>query len=99
MATIEEYISLINLKRKAFNALPIEIHRRPGSKNPRRETIIVRSVFDITKPNVRQEFFKSQNWGNINIFLRGMLTGFVNEAVPAISSVRMETATHRRLEL
>jgi hypothetical protein len=98
MATIEDYVFLINKKRKAFNALPIEINRRPGSKNPKVETIEIRSVHP-DNPNIITIYFKSQNWGNINVFLRGMLSGFVNEAVPMISSVRMDTATHRRLEL
>jgi hypothetical protein len=97
--TIEDYIYLINKKRKTVNAIPIEIFRRPGSKNPHKETIVVRSIFDVTNPNVQHEYFKSQNWGNINIFLRGMLTGFVNEVLPMPSSKPMDEATHRRLEL
>ena len=95
--TIEEYVYFINKKRSTVNAAPIEIYRRAGSKNPRVETIIVRSI-DPNNSNIINEYFKSQNWGNINIFLRGMLSGFVNEVLPMVSNKPMDQATHRRLE-
>ena len=92
--TIDDYIYHINKKRKTVNATPIEIFRRPGHSNPRVETVEVR-LTDMS----RMVLFKSQNFGQINVFLRGMLTGFVNEVLPMPSSKPMDEVTHRRLEL
>jgi hypothetical protein len=91
--TIDDYIYTINIKRKKVGAAPIEMHRRPGSSNPRVETIEVRLTSTLVV------LFKSQNFGQINVFLRGMLSGFVNEVLPMPSSKPMDEATHRRLEL
>lgn len=91
--TIEDYVSLINIKRRKMNAFQIEVHRRPGRSNPRVETIEVRRI------DTLGTVFKSQNWGMINVFLRGMLTGFVNEVLPMPSSTPIDEATFRRLEI
>ena len=91
--TIDDYIYHINRKRKTVNANQIDMHRRPGKSNPRVETI------EIRRADIKTTLFKSQNFGQINVFLRGMLSGFVNEVLPMPSSKPMDEATHRRLEL
>lgn len=91
--TIDEYVHLINLKRKKVGAAPIEVYGRDGNSNPRVTTIEIRRADTLTT------LFKSQNWGMINVFLRGMLSGFVNEVLPMPSSKPLDEATHRRLEL
>ena len=96
--TIDDYIYHINKKRKTVNANQIDMHRRPGKSNPRVETIEIRT-FNPANPAEPTVLFKSQNFGQINVFLRGMLSGFVNEVLPMPSSKPMDEVIHRRLEL
>ena len=96
--SIDDYIYTINYHRKKYNpdSVGIVLNQRPGSSNPRITTIELLIGSEV--------LFKSQHWGSMNIFLRGMLQAFTNKNM---GGVKIESSTkltqplrqHRLLEI